>query len=46
MRQIAIQLEEEIYSQELEDKIDQIHLQLVKACASRLACKNNKDLKE
>ena len=39
--QVKIQLEEdenEEYSNDLEEKLDKIHLQLVKACAVRRAC--------
>ena len=40
IKQVKIQIEEDLYSQELEEKLDQIHWQLVKACARR-ACEKN-----
>jgi len=43
-QQVTIELDEtdEQYSQDLEEKLDKIHLQLVKACAKRKTNKNNK----
>ncbi len=38
--QVKIQLEDE-YSNDLGEKLDKIHLQLVKACAKRRACEKN-----
>ena len=43
IKQVTIQMEEELYSQELKEKLDRIHLQLIKACARR-ACQNNDKL--
>jgi len=35
--EIIIEMEEKVYSQDLEEKLEQIHLQLIKACAKRNA---------
>ena len=40
LKQVKIQMEDELYSQELEEKLDQIHFQLVKACVKRRAGQN------
>ena len=36
---VNIQIDDELYSQELEEKLQQIHFQLIKACAKRSATK-------
>ena len=41
IEQITIKVDDE-YSQDLEKKLDQIHLQLLKACAKRRACENRR----
>ena len=39
VREVNIQIDDELYSQELEEKLQQINFQLIKACAKRSATK-------
>ena len=39
VREVKIQIDDELYSQELEEKLQQINFQLIKACAKRSATK-------
>ena len=39
VREVKIQIDDEFFSQELEEKLEKIHFQLIKACAKRSTTK-------